>query len=66
MKNVGSRRVVDDDNVVKFSAESTQIFDVIPSMKNAGLAKKSTMENVPFVEQIGYRIRVLKIKSNKI
>jgi hypothetical protein len=64
MKNVGSRRVVDDDDVVKVPAQPSQVFDVIAAVKHARLAEQATVKNVPFVKEIGNWIRILK-KQNK-
>ena len=60
MKNVRSRRVVDDDDVVKLSAQPAQVFDVVAAVKDARLAKQATVENVPFVQEVGNWVRILK------
>ena len=60
MKNVWSRRVVDDDDFVKLSAESAQIFDVVSSVEDAGLTEQPRVEHIPLVQQVRTRIRVLK------
>ena len=65
MKNVGSRRVVDDDDFVKLAAESAQVFDVVAAVEDAGLAEQPRVKHVPLVQEVRHWIGVLeKIRWN--
>ena len=60
MKNVGSRRVVDDDDFVKLAAESAQVFDVVAAVEDAGLAEQPRVKHVPLVQEVRHWIGVLE------
>ena len=59
VKNVGRRRVVDDDYLVQLSAEAAEVFDVVSAVEDARLAEEAVAEHVPLVQQIGHGVRVL-------
>ena len=60
MKNVGSWRIVDNDDFLQITAESTEVLDVVSSVEDARFAEQARPEDVPFVQEIGDRIRVLR------
>ena len=66
MKNVGRRRVVDDDYLVQLSAEAAEVFDVVSAVEDARLAEEPRVENVPLVQQIGHGVRVLQSRKRVI
>ena len=66
MKNVGRRRVVDDDYLVQLSAEAAEVFDVVSAVEDARLAEEPRVENVPLVQQIGHGVRVLQSRNRVI
>ena len=63
MKNVGRRRVVDDDYLVQLSAEAAEVFDVVSAVEDARLAEEARVEHVPLVQQIGHGVRVLRARG---
>ena len=63
MKNVGRRRVVDDDYLVQLSAEAAEVFDVVSTVEDARLAEEARVEHVPLVQQIGHGVRVLQSRG---
>lgn len=50
MKNVGSRRIIDDNNTVEITTETAQVFNVVPSMEDARLAEETGSKNAPLVK----------------
>ena len=63
VKNVGRRRVVDDDYLVQLSAEAAEVFDVVSTVEDARLAEEARVEHVPLVQQIGHGVRVLQSRG---
>ena len=49
MKDVGSRRIVDNYDAMEIATESTQVFDVIAAVEDARFAKQARTENAPLV-----------------
>ena len=59
MENVGSRRIVDNDDFLEFAAKATEVLDVVAAVEDARFAEEARAEHAPLVEQIGHRIGVL-------
>lgn len=59
MENVRGGRIVNDDDVVEFTSQPAEVFDVVPSVKNAGFSKESSPEHTPLIQQVGHRIGIL-------
>jgi hypothetical protein len=49
MEDVGSRRVVDDDNTLELTSQTTKILHIVSAVKDASFSEKSRPEHVPFV-----------------
>lgn len=60
MENVGSRGVVHNDDVPELSPEPTKVFNIVPSVENAGLPEESHPKHAPLVQQVSHRISILK------
>lgn len=63
VENVRGRRIVNNDDVVEVPSQPTEVFDVVPSMKNAGFSKESCSEHTPLVQQVRHWVCILH-KSN--
>lgn len=59
MENVGSRGVVHDDDVPELSPEPTKIFNIVPSVENAGFPEESRPKHTPLVQQVSHRVSIL-------
>lgn len=60
MENVGSRGVVHNDDVPELSPEPTKIFNIVPSVENAGFPEESRPKHTPLVQQVSHRVSILK------
>ena len=60
MEDVGGWRVVDDDDLVEVSAQTAQVFYVVPFVEDAGLPEETAPEGPPFVQQVGHGICILR------
>lgn len=60
MENIGSRRVVHNDDVPELSPEPTKVFDIVPSVENAGFPEESCPKHTPLVQQVSHRVGILK------
>lgn len=58
MENVGSGRVVDDDDLLQVPAQFVEVLDVVAAIEDAALAEQSRPEDAPLVQQVGHGIRV--------
>jgi len=63
VENVRGGRIVDDDDVAELSSQPTEVFDVVPSVEDAGFSKESLSEDAPLVQQVGHGVRVLSTPS---
>ena len=61
MKYIRRRRIVDNEDLVQFSAQPAEVFDVIASMEDTALAEQARLEHVPLIKQVGHRIGILEI-----
>ena len=50
MEDVRSRRIVNDNNFLEFSAKTTQIFYVVPSMEDAWFPEEARSEDAPLIQ----------------
>ena len=66
MEDVGSRGIVDDDDLVEVSTQSAQVLHVVPSVEDARLTEEATPKRSPFVQQVGHWICILPpgLKTN--
>ncbi len=60
MENVGSRGVVHNDDVPELSPEPTKVFNIVPSVENAGFPEESRPKHTPLVQQVSHRVSILK------
>lgn len=63
MENVRSRRVVDNDDVAELPSEPAEVFDIVPSVENAGFSEEPRSKNPPLVQQVCHRISILEKPS---
>lgn len=60
MENVGCRGVVHNDDVPELSPEPTKVFNIVPSVENAGFPEESCPKHTPLVQQVCHRVGILK------
>lgn len=65
MENVGGRRIVHNDDVVELSSQPAEVFDVVPSVKDAGLPEEPRSENPPLVQEVCYGVCILSTAKHK-
>lgn len=63
MEDVRCWRVVDDDDFVEVSSQTTQIFNIVPFVEDTGLPEETAPEGSPFVQQVRHRVCILKEKT---
>ena len=63
MEDVGGRRVVHDGHPAQVPPEPLQVFDVVASVEDAGLAEQTGPEHAPLVQKVGHRVSVLRGRS---
>lgn len=59
MENVRSGRIVDNDDVAELAPEPAEVFDVVPSVENAGFSEEPCSKDPPLVEQVCHRVSIL-------
>lgn len=64
MENIRGWWIVNNNNVVELSPQSTEVFNIVPSVKYAGLSEESCSKHTPLVQQICHRVCILP-ESNK-
>lgn len=52
VEDVGGRRIVNDDDLIKVATKATEVLNIIPSMEDAGLPEETTAESTPLVQQV--------------
>lgn len=64
VENVRGGRIVNNYDVAELSSQAAEVFNVIPSVKNAGFSKEPCTKHTPLVQQVCHRVRILS-KPNK-
>lgn len=59
MKDVGRRRVVDDDHLLQVPPQLVEVLDVVAAVEDARLSEQTCPEHTPSVEQVSNRVRIL-------
>lgn len=59
VEDVGSGRVVHDDDLAKVAAQPAQVLDVVATVEDAGLPEEAAAEGAPLVQQVGDGVGVL-------
>lgn len=59
VEDVGGRRVVQDQGLVKVSAQTTQVLHVATLVENAGLSEQSSPEDTAPVQEVRHWICIL-------
>lgn len=65
MENVRSRRIVDNDDVAELPSEPAEVFDIVPSVENAGFSEEPRSKDPPLVEQVCHRVSILGKPSTR-
>ncbi len=60
MEDVGGRWVVHYDDFVELSAQSAEVFDVVPPVEHTGFPEEPCPEHAPLVQQVCYRVSILQ------
>lgn len=63
VKNVGGGGVVHDDDLGEVATQAAQVFDVIPPVKDAGLAEEAATESAPLIQEVRNRVCVLRSQT---
>lgn len=66
MENVRGGWIVDNDDVAELSSQPAEVFDVVPSVKNAGFSKESLSKHTPLIQQVCHRVGILSMKTNNM
>lgn len=59
VEDVRGGRVVHYDDFAELSAQSAEVFDVVPSVEHAGFPEEARTEHTPLIEQICHGVSIL-------
>lgn len=62
MEDIGGGRVVDDDDLVQVSAQTAQVFDIVPFMEDTRLPEEAALEGPGYIQKVRHRVCILKFK----
>jgi hypothetical protein len=65
VEDVGSRRVIDDDCVLKISSDLREIFDIISLVVVAALSEEPVVDHLVNIQLIQQRVAVLKANVSR-
>lgn len=66
VKHVRGGRVIKDDDLFNRSTQLGEVLHVIALMVNARLPKQAVAKDMPFVQEIGHRIGVLRVEAGEV
>lgn len=59
VENVRGRRIVNNDDVTELSSQPAEVFDIVPSVKNARFSEEPCSKHAPLVQQVCHRVCIL-------
>lgn len=65
MENVRGGWIVNNDNVAELSAQTAEVFNIVPPVKNTGFSEEPCSKHAPLVQQVCHRVSILSSHKNK-
>lgn len=59
VENVRGGGIVNNDDIVELSSQPAEVFDIVPSVKNAGFSKEPCSKHAPLIQQVCHRVCIL-------